>query len=259
MTEAATTPAEAPLYQREFPDFDAATMPFLASVWKDQSWHNDTCPSFFHEEFGLIIFIDYADKTLSEFPESPRFSLSQMVKDTDTKGEDYWAWPSDLGDDKTESLIISSDDWAEVEAHIMAEYMVHQCARDLKPAEWAVVQSGATCLDNMPYDTNFFWAEGVEFVRDRAMILGGDEEEGAQADADLWNAGHKLFTARFPEPDDVMAKLSEVFVAYLKAENITEEGDAIELLMSDEVLSPAQREWVSTFVTIWEKEEPRNT
>ena len=35
-------------YKTEFPEFPDADIPsvFLAAPWRDQSWHNDACPSF---------------------------------------------------------------------------------------------------------------------------------------------------------------------------------------------------------------------
>ena len=33
----------------------------------DSSWHNDTCPSYLDEAFGLQVFVDYADLTKREY------------------------------------------------------------------------------------------------------------------------------------------------------------------------------------------------
>ncbi len=107
-------------YQKEFPDFDPATMPAIPRGFDDVSWHNDACPSFQNEASGLIIFIDYADKSLSELPSVPRFSLSEID-------------PEEEGD----TGIAASDDWSEIQAHILARAFAANIEADLTADELA--------------------------------------------------------------------------------------------------------------------------
>lgn len=63
-------------YQTEFPDYDPSTMPAIPAHWLDSSWVNEPCPSF--EVNGLRVFVDYADASSREFPETERFSVHDM-------------------------------------------------------------------------------------------------------------------------------------------------------------------------------------
>jgi hypothetical protein len=61
-------------YREEFPDFDPATMPSIPAGWTDQSWHNDTCPSF-NTGNGKVVFVDFADVSLREWNDGKRFNV----------------------------------------------------------------------------------------------------------------------------------------------------------------------------------------
>jgi len=61
-------------YRDEFPDFDPATMPAIPAHWRDQSWHNDSCPCF-NTGNGKIVFVEFADPAVREFPETARFTV----------------------------------------------------------------------------------------------------------------------------------------------------------------------------------------
>lgn len=63
-------------FASEFPNFPAADMPPLPDGFKDSSWHNDSCPSYYSEALGLHVFIDYVDHAKRDIPElGVRFSL----------------------------------------------------------------------------------------------------------------------------------------------------------------------------------------
>ena len=94
MTKTKTT-----LLAKEFPDFDVTTLPTIPVGFVDSSWHNDACPSF--TKGDLHLFVDYADKTLSEWPDSPRYSLLRNV-----------------GSNATE--LCHSDNWSDILAAIEA-------------------------------------------------------------------------------------------------------------------------------------------
>jgi hypothetical protein len=71
-------------YKTQFPDFDSEVPEFVG--FKDTSWHNDVCPSFYldlGDGKGLRVWVDYADKTRREYsaPDSKRFVLDLMEED----------------------------------------------------------------------------------------------------------------------------------------------------------------------------------
>jgi len=87
-------------YREEFPDFDPATLPTIPAGWADISWHNDACPSF-DTGAGKFVYVDYADATLREWPESKRFIV---MLDPEVR---------DGGD-----VLLATDDWSAVLAEI---------------------------------------------------------------------------------------------------------------------------------------------
>lgn len=82
-------------YRDEFPDYPPASLPPIPPGFIDESWHNDTCPSWRDETRKLAIYIDYPDATAREWEGSPRFTLL------------------DTSDDESVA-IISTDDWEAV-------------------------------------------------------------------------------------------------------------------------------------------------
>lgn len=69
-------------YREEFPDFDggADCVSLVDQGFEDVSWHNDTSPSF--ERGGVVIWVDYVDPSLREFPERPlRFAVMTRHND----------------------------------------------------------------------------------------------------------------------------------------------------------------------------------
>ena len=85
-------------YQKEFPDFVLDVT--LPEGFEDTSWHNDVCPSFTDTARKLILWIDYADPDLREFPENHnRFLLDQLT---------------DMEDISTAKQLIKTADWSEV-------------------------------------------------------------------------------------------------------------------------------------------------
>ena len=62
-------------YRTEFPDFDPATLPAIPEGYDDASWGIEACPSFTNADLGLTIWVDYADASVREHPEGPRFGI----------------------------------------------------------------------------------------------------------------------------------------------------------------------------------------
>ena len=75
-------------YKTEFPDFEPPAIPVN---WIDQSWHNDVCPSWSVGAFR--VWIDYADPNQREYPDVPRFRVT---------------------DDEVAEILFSSDAWGDI-------------------------------------------------------------------------------------------------------------------------------------------------
>ena len=108
-----------PLFHMEFEDFPVADMPTLPEGFEDHSWHNDMCPSFEHPARGLQVWVDYLDRELREFPESPRFcvfftrggaeNVGERISDTDVFSAEEWpeveAWLAEKADAERKALL----------------------------------------------------------------------------------------------------------------------------------------------------------
>jgi hypothetical protein len=90
--------------ESEFPDFDLATLPAMPEGFEDVSWHNDTCPSFIDEARGLIVFVDYADPSLSEYPNERRNGTAKRFV--------VCRYDTDMG--MTHETLLKTDEWSEV-------------------------------------------------------------------------------------------------------------------------------------------------
>lgn len=97
--------ADLPRYQREFPSFGALDV-ILPDGFTDESWHNDTMPSFVRKLWNgyfLRLWIDYRDHAKREIKGKPRFSLALYDQDME--------YVSDIG---------QSDDYESIKASISA-------------------------------------------------------------------------------------------------------------------------------------------
>jgi len=86
-------------FQTEFPDFPAADMPKMPAGFRDDSFRNDTCPSFGSDVLCVSIFVDYADVAMREFSEGSRFVVKALDED---------------GCFTEDDALIASDDWKAV-------------------------------------------------------------------------------------------------------------------------------------------------
>src|SRR5688572_30019059 len=65
-----------PNLSNAFTDFDLADLPAIpAEGWEDNSWCNNTCPSFYVADAEVEVFINYADPARREIGGSTRFSV----------------------------------------------------------------------------------------------------------------------------------------------------------------------------------------
>lgn len=88
-------------YSTEFPDFVLDVI--VPSDFADQSWHNDTMPSF--AGHGLRLWIDYKDPSMRETEGGTRFCLQREDADGELQNDE-------------EGILLQTDDWSEVLAMI---------------------------------------------------------------------------------------------------------------------------------------------
>lgn len=118
-----------------FPDFDVATLPALPDGFEDASFANDACPSFQHDDLGMILYVDYADAAQREHPEAPRFSLHFM--DWSPNG---WVVPEVY----TEANSKASEDFAEIEEAVRVAItagLIDGCKRVYRRGDYYVTDS----------------------------------------------------------------------------------------------------------------------
>lgn len=164
-------------FQIEFPDFDAATMPAIPAGFEDVSWHNDTCPSFLNETAGLIIFVDFANPSDREFPETVRFTLH--------------TYNEGIGE-----TIAESDDCRDIETAILARAFGRQLQKDLTPLEFAEVNArnaaetdSAICHSHDFCDASMVMLAAFKGTFDRSPVfLNGSDTVESEADIALWGS-----------------------------------------------------------------------
>lgn len=184
-----------PLWQSEFPDYPADAMPALPSGWIDRSWHCEPCPSFLHEETGLLIWCDYPDADKRENPNSTRFVLVQLQERHPSAG-----WQI-VGD---ESCLLACDEWQHVLPAALAKAFVDELESDLTPEQWVEMRrrnalpdyAGPVCAShdfcdaNMPMDSAFTRIMGRDALPDNS-------EGMADADCALWSSAWNIAKARY--------------------------------------------------------------
>lgn len=69
-----------PKWATEFPDYPADSIPSLGEGWRDASWNCEPCPSFQHEESGLILWCLHPDPAMRDFETEPHYSLVQLTE-----------------------------------------------------------------------------------------------------------------------------------------------------------------------------------
>lgn len=72
-------------WRNEFPDWDGGEL-YIPEGWKDNSWHNNTCPHaelYVEKEdivFYFCIWQDYIDVNKREYDNTPRYTFEIDVK-----------------------------------------------------------------------------------------------------------------------------------------------------------------------------------
>lgn len=166
-----------------FPDYPASDLPAIPSDWRDDSWHNDTCPRFtVGNDRGrfVTVWIDYKNPHDREIAESPRFSVNvqSMI-------EDSWI------------DVFASDDWQEILDRVQVERIAGRFADILEswlsPVQWFTTLDrncsvpAGVCASHDFCDANMAMQEAWEEITGREIPF-ADDGGMTQADCDLWGA-----------------------------------------------------------------------
>ncbi|MBD2745735.1 hypothetical protein IC232_03400 [Microvirga sp. BT688] len=155
-----------PLWQREFPRFEADWIPDLPEGFEDYSWHNDACPRFHNIMRDLVLWVDYPDPQEREIVENLRYSVCRELDDgsmEDLYSADEWSLVQDFIDNYTppagtapnyntllmlaeEAKCKSDNDWGS-ERQVEAENRFFKAARQRFPDHFS--------------DTNDDWQEAI--------------------------------------------------------------------------------------------------
>lgn len=192
-----TTSEVTPVWPTMFADYPVATMIPIPESWTEESWHNDTAPSFSPcaGPMGEMaqVWIDYEDPAAREIPEANRFSFCRR----DAVGE--------------LAAIYAGDDYDELVRHVAIEQLACNFARRLgrmlRPDEWREMRlrnrtAGAgVCASHDFVDANMVMLEAWRATRDTAIVGAGDAEQLA-GDLDHVNAAWTVATRHYLTSDD---------------------------------------------------------
>jgi hypothetical protein len=168
----------------EFPDFPEKDMPAIPAGFEDASWHNDACPSFFSPTLQAVLFVDFLDPALREFPETLRFGL----------------YPATAEGLRLGAEIMESDDWNAILAAIVARAFAIGLKASLSAEDLAeVVRRNRTadyadaslCASHDFCDANMVMYPAITAVLGRDVLA----ETMADDDAAIWNEAWKLAKA----------------------------------------------------------------
>lgn len=207
------------LIAREFPDFDCSTLPAdIPEFMIAQPWHNEACPSWRTEDGRLELWIDYADVSLREFPDSEgRFFVQTRFE----------------GADDRFTPLYHGDDWEAAKAallpHGLAEAFSFQIREWLSPEELTeanrlnATADASTCHSHDFCDANMAMDAAYRKTVGRDFLPQGDAEP-SEADTALWNAawdiakrnkfGVEEHSAPTPQPPPTLAYPVHTSVEY---------------------------------------------
>lgn len=182
-----------PMLQREFKDFDLATLPAIPWTWQESSWHNDACPSFTIGDTlgsgeGIQVFVDYHDPQQSEFPELRvnggfrRFNAQSINSDGDRAD------------------IASSNDWNDILAAVIAWAFYLNLRNSFSPAAFEAMQQAnvgiteGVCASHDFCDANMPMSDAFEAVMGRPPLVAPDGTQAHEDDCKLWSAAWNIAT-----------------------------------------------------------------
>lgn len=171
------------LIAREFPDFDCSTLPTdIPEFLVAQPWRNEACPAWRADAHdSLELWIDYADVSLREHPDTPGRFLVQTL-DTSLASNEA-------------TVIYHDDDWERAKAALLAAVFAHTLGQHLTPDEMAQAialnadlpaDDTRTCHTQDFCDANMAMDEAFHLLFGRSFVP--DEGEPTEQDFKLWNA-----------------------------------------------------------------------
>lgn len=199
-----TTSEVTPAWTTMFADYPVATMIPVPESWTEESWHNDTAPSFSpcSGPMGEVaqVWVDYEDPAAREIPEANRFSFCRR----DAVGE--------------LAAIYAGDDYDELLRHVAIEELAcnfaHRLGRMLRPCEWREMRlrnrtAGAgVCASHDFVDANMVMLDAWRATREPAIVDAGDAEQLA-GDIDHVNAAWTVATRHYLTSDDEGARFDD--------------------------------------------------
>lgn len=199
-----TTSEVTPTWQTMFADYAVATMIPIPESWTEESWHNDTAPSFSpcSGPVGEMaqIWIDYEDPAAREIPEAKRFSFCRR----DAVGE--------------LAAIYAGDDYEELLRHVAIEQLAcnfaHRLGRMLRPREWREMRlrnrtaDAGVCASHDFVDANMVMLDAWRATREPTIVGAGDAEQLAP-DLDHVNAAWTVATRHYLTSDDEGARFDD--------------------------------------------------
>jgi hypothetical protein len=102
-------------YLKEFPDYDDEVPLDRFPGFVDQSWHNDTCPSFFNQALAMTFYADFVDEEQREFPGGPEGPLKRF-----TVHRTYDEHGATSDPDNPGEILYQCDSWDELVAWVGA-------------------------------------------------------------------------------------------------------------------------------------------
>ena len=237
-------------YAKEFPDFPASEMPAVPAGWKDESWHNDTCPTFVCGDLADVrcqLWIERERAEDRELPESNRFHIHIY------------------GGAHSEPLRIaySGDDWtaclAAMEVERLAFVFADKLYRDMRPEHWQDMRldnrnhaDDGICASHNFRDSNMDMHAAFLEVASRDPL---DAPDGmADSDVALWNAAWNAAKESYLTSDDYGARFDAWRTSGRYVPSLVEEGQ--ELGRTDDSDSPGMV-YSAGFVEEWKADGER--
>ena len=159
-----------PAWQAVFANYPVATMVPIPESWIEESWRNETAPSFSPcaGPIGELaqIWIDYEEPARREIPEAARFTFCRR----DAVGE--------------LTMVYAGDNYDELMRHAAIEQLAcnfaHRLARMLNPAEWRDMRrrdrtaDAGVCASHDVVDANTVMLDAWRATREAAIVGSGD-------------------------------------------------------------------------------------
>ena len=209
-------------WRREFPDYPPLAMPPIPAGWHDESWHNDTAPSFSPCSGPMgeasQVWIDYPDPASREISEASRFSLCRRNALDET------------------TTVYHGDDYAELVEHAAREALACGFAKRLavllSAEEWRDMRvrnrtvPAGVCASHDFIDANMVMFAAWENERASTNRL-LPRLPGIERDFDHVNAAWAIATSHYPTSCSEGARFDEWRTSGRSVESLVAEGQEL--------------------------------